>query len=108
MNEKKPPLFTQKSLVIITKILAIYSLFFTVTAFIPIFKNPVSENPMMPSNHYAPVLFAAAVHFVVFVLTLWSILSKKYSWLLILPLAVIVLLSRFYYDEIAVWVWQTF
>jgi hypothetical protein len=77
-----------------------------VVAMVPIFKNQVSENPMMPSNHYDPVLFQAAIHFVLFVVAIGIIWRKVYSWFFAIPVIVLLMLLHFYYDEIAIWVWQ--
>jgi hypothetical protein len=106
LTDNRPPLFTQKSLIIATKIIAIYALFFMVTAFIPIFKNPVSENPLWASNHYAPVYFAASVHLIVFIVSATSVFLKKYFWPLAISCMIVVFMSRFYYTQIALWVWE--
>ncbi len=77
-----------------------------VTAFIPIIKNPVGENPLWPQNHYAPVYFAAAVHLIVFLLAGTSIILKKYNWILAIFCMIVIFISRLYYEQIALWVWE--
>ncbi len=78
----------------------------TVVALVPIFNNLVSDNPMMPNNHYDPVLFQAAVHLTLFLIAILIIARKKYSWFFAVPVAILLLVLHFYYQEIAVWVWE--
>ena len=106
MSDNKPPLFSENSLQIATKIIAIYAAFYMITAFVPTFTNPVSENPLMPQNHYHPAYFTVVVHLVIFLLSLWSILKKRFSWIIAGFCMVVVIFFRIFYNDIAIWVWS--
>ena len=106
MSENTPPIFSDRSLRIGTKIVAIYTLFIVITALVPLLFNPVSENALMPQNHYNPIYFSAVLHLIVFVATLVSVLQKRYSWILTGACIAIVILARIFYQDIAVWVWS--
>ena len=106
MSDKTPPIFSDRSLRIGTKIVAIYSLFIIATALVPLLFDPVSENALMPQNHYNPIYFSAAVHLLIFIATLISVLQKRFSWILTGSCIAIVILLRIFYQDIAIWVWS--
>ncbi|MGB5983124.1 MAG: hypothetical protein WBG46_13360 [Nonlabens sp.] len=105
MTENRPPIFSDRSLRVGTKIIAIYALFYVVTALVPLLFNPSRENELMPQNHYAPVYFNAAVHLIIFLAALLSVLKKRFSWFLVGISIVVILASRIFYRDISVLVW---
>ena len=102
----KPPLFSAKSLRILTKIVAIYAGFYVVTVIAQSISQPVSENPMASSNSYVPLYVLAAFHLVLGLIHLAIILSKRYNWAIPLLSAALMIAARIYYLEIATWVWS--
>ena len=106
MSDNKPPIFSDRSLRVGTRVIAIYALFYVVTALVPLLFNPASDNELMPSNQYAPVYFNAGVHLLIFFAALYSILKKSYSWFLVGISIAIILLSRIYYRDISLMVWE--
>jgi|GEM_PF-5906548 len=102
----KPPLFTPKSLRIFTKIVAIYAAFVILTVIVKSISEPLSDNPMAPANGYMPLYFFAGVHFILGLANLAVILTKKYNWFVPSISAAIMLFTRVYYDDIALWVWS--
>lgn len=105
-ENNKPPLFTPKSLRIFTKIVAIYAAFVILTVIAKAISEPLSDNPMAPSNGYMPLYFFASVHLVLGLINLAVIVSKKYNWFTVSASALIMLFSRIYYEDIALWVWS--
>ncbi len=105
-QDNKPPLFTPKSLRIFTRIVAIYGGFYVATVIAKSISDPLSENPMAPSNGYMPLYFLAAVHLVLGGINLAIILTKKYNWLIPSISAIVMIVARVYYEDIALWVWS--
>lgn len=105
MSDNKPPIFSDRSLRVGTKIIAIYALFYVVTALVPLLFNPTSDNEFMPQNHYAPVYFNAAIHLVIFIAAIVSIMKKQFSWFLVGISIAIILASRIFYRDISLLVW---
>jgi len=105
-QDNKPPLFTAKSLRIFTKIVAIYAGFYILTVIAQTISEPVSNNPMAPSNAYMPLYVLAAVHLVLGLINLAIIVTKKYNWFVPSISAIIMILSRIFYNDIALLVWS--
>ena len=106
MKDSKPPLFTYKSLMIITKVVAIFAAFYIVTAMVKVYSDPLSEQPTRSTNAYDPMYVVAGIHFVVLIATGATIVLRKYNWVVALLGAAAILLSRIFYQDIALWVWS--
>lgn len=103
MSDNTPPIFSDRSLRIATKIVAIYAVFYLTVAIVPLLLEPTNE--LLPENHAAPTYFNAAIHLLMFIAALISILKDAYSWLITGVCIVLIIGSRFFYREIAEWVW---
>ncbi|WP_194852155.1 hypothetical protein [Nonlabens antarcticus] len=106
IENNKPPLFTAKSLRIFTRIVAIYAGFYIITVIAKTISDPLSENPLAPSNGYAPLYFLAGVHLLMLGANLAIVLTKNFNWFVPSISAAIMILSRVYYEDIALWVWS--
>lgn len=107
MTQKdRPPLFTPRSLRIFTRIIVIYAAFYIITVVAKSISDPISANSTAPSNGYMPLYFLAAVHLLLLFMNLALILTKKFNWLVPSISAVIMVLARVYYSDIALWVWS--
>lgn len=105
-EDNKPPLFSDKSRRTLTKIVAIYAAFYIATVIAQTISQPVSENPEAPQNAYMPLYFLALVHLVLGLVNLAMIVLKKYNWFLPAVSAIMMILARVYYEDIALWVWS--
>jgi hypothetical protein len=105
LEDNKPPILNSKNIALITKIIAIYAAFYLCVIIVQLFVNPLDENPLTPQNAYDPIYFMAAVHLIVLAISGWSVLKKKFHWIVALVCAVLVAFSRFYYNEIAEYIW---
>lgn len=105
MEDNKPPILNSKNIALIIKIIAIYAAFYLCVIIVQIFTNPIWENALAPKNAYYPLYFMAVVHLLVLAISGWSVLSKRFHWGIALVCAVVVALSRFYYNEIAEYIW---
>jgi hypothetical protein len=106
LEDNKPPILNSKNIALITKIIAIYSAFYLCVIVVQLFTNPLDDNPLTPQNAYDPFYFMAAVHAVVLILCGVSVLKKKFHWAITLSCALVVALTRFYYNEIAEYIWS--
>ncbi|WP_298952404.1 hypothetical protein [uncultured Nonlabens sp.] len=106
MEETRPPLWNSKSIATVTKVIAIYAAFYLCVVIVQIFTNPLWDNPLAPSNAYYPLYLMAAIHLIVLILTGASVLFKNYHWVVTVIAVLIVTLSRFYYNEIAEYIWN--
>ncbi len=106
MEDNKPPILNSKNIALITKIIAIYAGFYRCVIIVQLLTNPLSDNPLRPENSYDPVYFMAAIHVLVLVICGASVWFKKFHWAVTLVCALIVTLSRFYYNEISEYIWS--
>jgi hypothetical protein len=106
LEQERPPLFNDRSLQITTKIVVIYAAFYMCTVVFQLLTNPLEDSPLAPQNAYYPLYFMAVVHLIIFVVTGASVVYKKYFWPLTLVAVAIVAMARFYYNDIALWIWS--
>ncbi|WP_213520227.1 hypothetical protein [Nonlabens sp.] len=106
MEQERPPLFNDRSLQITTKIVVIYAAFYMCTVVFQLLTNPLADNPMAPKNAYDPLYVMAVVHLLVFVVTGASVVYKKYIWSITTVAVAVVAMARFYYNDIALWIWS--
>lgn len=102
----RPPLFTANSLTIVSKIVAFYAAFQIITVIFKVTADSTEANPLMPANAYAPLYFLAAVNAILLLVNGWSIAFKKHYWVIAISSIIIILISRFQYQQIAELVWQ--
>jgi len=81
-SSQKPPLLTPKSLIIMTKFMAIYASFHILTVIFKAYFDYVSEEPT--------------------VLDIYQ--TKKYFWIVTIACVVISLYTRFYFEDIVAWI----
>jgi hypothetical protein len=106
LEQERPPLFNDRSLTIITKIVTIYTAFIICTVIFQVLTNPLENQPLAPQNAYYPLYFMAVVHLIIFLIMGACVMYKKYFWPLSGAAIVVVALFRFYYNDIALWVWS--
>lgn len=106
MEDNKPPILNSKNIALITKIIALYAAFYLCVIIVQLFTNPLDDNPLTPQNAYDPIYFMAAVHAVVLIVSGICVFKKRFHWSVTLICAVVIALSRFYYNEIAEYIWS--
>lgn len=99
-----PPILTARSLELTTKVVAIYCAFYLVTVGFNVFVNATSETGNMSQEYVLPMYLVAGVHLIILLITLFSILKKRFSWFLTIITICIVLASRIWFEEFAIWV----
>jgi hypothetical protein len=101
-----PPIFSARSLRVFTRVLVIYAAFYIVTVIAKSISDPISDNSLAPANAYLPAYIMAGVHLVLLIANGALVLSKKYNWVIPSISAAIMILSRIYFQELSVWIWQ--
>ena len=103
-SSQKPPLLTSKSLVIMTKFVAIYAAFHIVTVVFKTYADSISEEANVLDTYQVPVYFIAGVHFLILLICGAMIMAKKHFWAVTIACIVISLYTRFYFDNIVTWI----
>ncbi|WP_124980976.1 hypothetical protein [Nonlabens xiamenensis] len=106
LTDSKPPILTQKSLIIITKVTAIYAAFYIVTGLVKVFADPLENQPTVSVHAYDPLYVVAGIHLLVLLVTGACIAMSRYRWIITILSVIVVLLSRIFYEDIALWVWS--
>ncbi len=109
MSDKNtPPILTARSLELTTKVVAIYCAFYLVTVLFKSYADYVSEDASMSQEYIVPMFIIAGLHLVIMLITIFSIIKKQFSWLVTILMICIVLASRIWFEEFAVWINSTF
>lgn len=85
-----------RNLVILTKIILFYSLFYILLKLVIIFKG----------GWLLPNLALVMPFVILFLFSLWQVRSKKFSWFFVIFGAVVIILIRIYEAQLVYWLHQ--
>ncbi|WP_397303624.1 hypothetical protein [Nonlabens ulvanivorans] len=103
-STQMPSLLSSKSLVILTKFMAIYAAFHIITVLGKTYVDSLSEESTIVDSYQLPIYIVAGVHFIMLLICGAMLMTKKYFWLVTVACIVISLYTRFFFEDIVTWV----
>ncbi|EAS20010.1 hypothetical protein BBFL7_02410 [Flavobacteria bacterium BBFL7] len=99
-STQMPSLLSSKSLVILTKFMAIYAAFHIITVLGKTYVDSLSEESTIADSYQLPIYIVAGVHFIMLLMCGAMLMTKKYYWLVTVACIVISLYTRFFFEDI--------
>lgn len=103
-TSKKPELFSSKSLVIMTKFVAIYATFHIVTVLAKTYFDAQATEPTVLDEYQIPIFVVAGLHLLMLFICVIMILTKKYYWIATIACIALSLYTRFFFEDIVAFI----
>ncbi|MDP5100473.1 MAG: hypothetical protein NWQ09_04025 [Nonlabens sp.] len=104
-SSPRPTLFTKRGLELTTKGIAIYAAFNIIVVFAKIMADKANMSALVPDGVLYPYYGLLAIYLFMTLLNGWFIFKGKYYWLVAIASIIILLACRFYYLEMANWIY---
>ncbi|MBF4984891.1 hypothetical protein FNJ87_11290 [Nonlabens mediterrranea] len=84
--------------------MAIYAAFHIITVLGKTYVDSLSEEPTIVDGYQLPIYIVAGIHFIILLMCGAMLMTKKYFWLVTVACIVISLYTRFFFEDIVIWV----
>ncbi len=105
-SSPRPLLFTARGLELTTKGIVIYGAFSSVIAISKIVSDKINMSAMVPASAQYPMYALLGVYVLVIAANTICILKKSFFWVVAVVSIALLLACRFYYIEVANWMYE--
>jgi hypothetical protein len=98
-----PPLLTNRSLELITKVIVIYSLFYTITTVFKAIIESGDPQASIPQAYIVPMYISAILHIVIALCNAWSWKNSRHHWGIAITSGVAIVCSSVFFEDFAIW-----
>lgn len=98
-----PPLLTNRSLELITKVIVIYSLFYTITTVFKAIIESGDTQASIPQAYIIPMYVSAALHIVIALCNAWSWRNSRHYWGIAIGSSIAIVCAGVFFEDFAIW-----